>query len=633
MGFFSALFGDSLLDKFNEKIDLISDKISTQIPLSTNEGNISGVFDELFQDDKEQLDTLFSGVTVSSDRLERYAVYEDAYRSTSLIKRIFKVYRSNLLQKNPVTGDFIVYLKTSDVIEQAEFSTAKRICQKIVTYFDLLKKLKYQIAPTHFLYGDCYVEALDISQKSRDDVYKKVTTINEITIQNKNERELLNLLEQSLFILESVPTKNIITEQDYQKNDSGIQLDLTNVVYYIHSPKNIIKLVTKYGTCIGFLEVSNVSSTSDRLPTSAQISSIISKLSTLSSKSCEENEKLIDKIFSRFLMKLLVNDKYHDPKSVVEALDDNVFKFIRKCVYEHRPHSKGKYSSVNIRFIPVNNMVEFQTPSSEYFPYGESLVDPLVLPSKLYLISQLSNIVIKLSRASLIRKWIIDAGPYRQHMGLIQKIRRELYNTRVTLNNISNYKSLVNLLSDFKDMYIISKEGRRPVDVEVSSHGDPTIKVADLEDARRELLLLSGVPPQYVGYDVVELREQLIQTNIIFANEIIDMQESYNSAIRKLLDITAKIVGYNERDRISEVISVTLIPPVAFIAQAIELTLGTVGNIANALQNFQVNVDPYFFLEKYVPYIDWEEYRQKADQYKRKTSVQHGGSAQQPGGY
>ena len=127
MGFFNDLFGDPLLDKFDEKIETISDKINTQIPLSTNEGNISNVFDELFQKDQSELEALFSGITVSSDRLERYATYEDVYRSTPLIKRVFKVYRSNLLQNNPVTGDFIVYLKAADTVDDSKITTAKSI--------------------------------------------------------------------------------------------------------------------------------------------------------------------------------------------------------------------------------------------------------------------------------------------------------------------------------------------------------------------------------------------------------------------------------------------------------------------------------------------------------------------------
>jgi len=43
----------------------------------------------------------------------------------------------------------------------------------------------------------------------------------------------------------------------------------------------------------------------------------------------------------------------------------------------------------------------------------------------------------------------------------------------------------------------------------------PTIRTADLEDARREIMSLSGIPPAYLGYaDIIELREQLVHTNV-----------------------------------------------------------------------------------------------------------------------
>lgn len=68
------------------------------------------------------------------------------------------------------------------------------------------------------------------------------------------------------------------------------------------------------------------------------------------------------------------------------------------------------------------------------------------------------------------------------------------------------------LLSDSKDVFLISKGGQRTLDMELQSFGDTSIKVADLEDARRELIALSGIPASYLGYgDVVELQSQLVK--------------------------------------------------------------------------------------------------------------------------
>ena len=117
-----------------------------------------------------------------------------------------------------------------------------------------------------------------------------------------------------------------------------------------------------------------------------------------------------------------------------------------------------------------------------------------MLPSKLYLLTQLANIVTKLSRSALIRTWRLDVGSSQMHSQLIQRLKRELSNTRITLADLGSFKSIPKLFSDFKDLFILSKNGQSPVDVNVQSFGDPTIKVADLEDARREIISLSGIP-------------------------------------------------------------------------------------------------------------------------------------------
>ena len=83
---------------------------------------------------------------------------------------------------------------------------------------------------------------------------------------------------------------------------------------------------------------------------------------------------------------------------------------------------------------------------------------------------------------------------------LLQKLKRELKNNRIAVEDISSFKNISKIMSDFKDHFILSKDGKRALDVEVSAIGDASIKVADLEDSRREMISLSGVPAPYLGY-------------------------------------------------------------------------------------------------------------------------------------
>ena len=164
----------------------------------------------------------------------------------------------------------------------------------------------------------------------------------------------------------------------------------------------------------------------------------------------------------------------------------------------------------------------------------------------------------------------------------------------------------------------------------------PTIRVADLEDARREIMSLSGIPPAYLGYaDVIELREQLVHTNISFATEIIDMQEIITAGLTKFVDIVAEILHL--RYKPSEYVQIKLIPPIVLILQLIEMTLSSIGNINGIFQTLQTPVDPYFFLKQYVPYIDWDAFKEAADQYtttqkaKAEIDANKGGSDAPPG--
>ena len=112
---------------------------------------------------------------------------------------------------------------------------------------------------------------------------------------------------------------------------------------------------------------------------------------------------------------------------------------------------------------------------------------------------------------------------------------------------------------------------------------------------------------------VIELREQLVHTNVSFATEISDIQEGMSANLTKLLDIVAKINGLDFVP--SHYVQIALIPPIVLMVQLIEMTLSSVGNMFSAFQAMQIPADPYFLLEKYIPYIDWDSFKERAKNY------------------
>ena len=141
----------------------------------------------------------------------------------------------------------------------------------------------------------------------------------------------------------------------------------------------------------------------------------------------------------------------------------------------YKDENKSKATTckkIRARFIPIDRMFHFTVKASDYAPYGSSIIDPLVLQGKLYMLSQLSNIIMKLSRAVPMRKWILDVGPLQDQARYVQQIKRELYNQKVTLSDIMSFKSAPKLLSDFKDMFTFRKNGVSHLDMELQQLGD-----------------------------------------------------------------------------------------------------------------------------------------------------------------
>jgi hypothetical protein len=208
-----------------------------------------------------------------------------------------------------------------------------------------------------------------------------------------------------------------------------------------------------------------------------------------------------------------------------------------------------------------------------------------------------------------------ETGVREYHSNQIQKLKRELKNQRVTVDDIMSFKSVPKVLSDFKDVIIVSKKGQKYVDFELQSMHDSNIKIADLEDQRRELIALSGVPAPYLGYnDVIELREQLVHVNVTFATEIISIQTQVNEGLTDVIDKIAKVLGFEDKPSQYNIVSLKV--PVVLLLQMIETIMSSISNIQQNFQASQIDFDPTYLLKLYVPSLDWDEFLKAGREYK-----------------
>lgn len=458
----------------------------------------------------------------------------------------------------------------------------------------------------------------------------------------------LTTSEQELYLTENSALK---IKSGNKKDINGFtESELKRFILRFHHPKNMVVLTTDYNNnVIGYVEVKESRKMEITPGVGMQFASMIKQISAISKDKTENQGAVVRKIVRKIIEKISakvgaikrfdvgktkeeINRQYEQELS--SKLGDDLFYIVKKLYLDSDPQSDQTLTKIKIRFIPADRMVHLCLNPNEYTPYGTSVIDSLIYPGKLYLLSQLTNMVTKLSRSALIRKWIIETGPREQHTNLMQQLKRELRNQRITVDDIVSFKSLPKILSDFKDMILLSKKGVKYVDVDVQSLGDPNIKISDLEDSRKELIALSGVPSPYLGYaDAVDLREQLVHTNVTFATEIISIQNIMNSGLNQLQDKIFYLLGYSESP--SKYIQPALKPPVILLLQMLEAVMSSVSNIQMSFQGTNVDFNPYYLLKKFVTNIDWDEFSQEAREYalfKKGVTPPNSGNDQSGGG-
>lgn len=667
----NQLFGDKTFSNIDNAIDDIIQKIPKDVPPERSEETSGRLIDAIVSDSEnenkkdtensDELDNLFKNIQVPKERRSRYNLYDEIIKSVPLVSKVLKVYSSNIVQKNPINGNSIIQRKTgtdSDD-EKNRVENSKSFSENFIKNFNFNKKLRASIIPKQLRYGDVYVEVVDINSEKASFSTKSENLLTESNqffseLKNSNNGGTISDFETKLFRCANVLTEIQVVEDDSppdeknRNNDEQIDIDnFEEVVLKTHNPHNIINLQTKYGTTLGYLEVNeNTHLNRYSMGFSQSLSGMTGKVVQMGREHGLNNDELVNKLIYFSLKKIIKNVKKQRPHDssfsneenvdeIVKSFDPEIYNFLKKAFIEQGLNKKNsKFKPVSTRFIPSNRMVCFSNPTSaDYYPYSSSVVEDLILPGKLFMISQLSNVVTKLSRSSLIRKWNIDVGALRSPNNQLQKLKKEINNTRVSLDDMNSFKSIPKLFSDFKDMYVFSQNSRTPVDMSIEQSGDPNVKVQDLEFSERQIVSLSGIPSSFLGMnDTIELREQLVHANIAFCNEIINYQEEVNENINSIINIVAGIKGLSYNP--SDYSRASLLPPTTLILQVIESTLSSVGNISGVFQNLKVDFDIDYFLSNYVPHIDWDRFKKEAEYSKTKdeTKKDLGGGEDQGGG-
>ena len=443
MPLFSNISGDQDLEQIDQRIEGIFSNIpKNELDKTSTEDLAGSVFDSLVDNaDLDEVNKLFDNISIPYERIQRYGVYEELNRAVPIIKRIIRVYIANILQKNPVDGKCILLKPTTkDTDDQQKNKNQKKYVEKILKNYKLIHKLKTRILPLFLLYGDCFIETVQVEKEAKKIKVSDVLALNEskniLKEVEKIEKNLnKNVLESRLDSILNKLANLLIVEEDDVPTSSNIEdrekYEFINTLLRVHAPNCIIILENDYGTVLGYLHIQKYTTDYGSVnDISKVLSQTVGRVSSLSKYTTVDHNELINKLVAYMIKKVLKNQGSSDVDQqidqVLKNLDDDAYQVFRRIIVEQGLDKKRKYQRLKIRFISPEDIVHFNIPSIDNYPYGESIVDPLVLPAKLYILSQLSNIIAKLSRAALVRKWTIDVGNTQMHAAQIQKLNNWL---------------------------------------------------------------------------------------------------------------------------------------------------------------------------------------------------------------
>ena len=481
-------------------------KLNDILSLLSTEEKVPGSTD---QTSETSIQHLLKDLAIPIQRQNRYRVYDEIYSSVQIIKRIISVYSNNILQKDIITGKCLSLLENKENSADTPLDSitdVKSFCNTIIKHFDIESRLTSKIINNLLKYGDCYIEVIDLKQtpfnlpdpKSKPEdnptssallTESKLKTISnalkingnnsidylteqladvlfDFLIETEDQNDNVEILYEDSFIDDlfgsnkDLKPKKLLSLKEFKKSS------LNRFILRIHSPKKILNLTTQNNdTTLGYVEVQEKESIEKVPGVGLQFATILKQISTVTKDKTQDISRLTQQIVKRLISKIIektnihknINNSKKSPKEInIEfekqlnsKLGDELFFLIKKLFDDSGLTFNGfNGAKLNVRYIPPANMIPLTLNPIEFYPYGTSIIDPLVYPAKLYLLTQLTNMVIKLSRASLIRKWTIETGPREHGTNLMQKLKREIRNQRISVDDIVNFKAIPKILSD-----------------------------------------------------------------------------------------------------------------------------------------------------------------------------------------
>ena len=153
----------------NLNLTEVNKNVSKETLYKTEEDKTDAFINEILNHDNNDLFKQASNYSVSTERKKRYDIYEQILDSNYIAYRILRVFINNVLIKNAQTKNFLTIQVPDDkeaLLDHLgkEIRTSYDKFQKsILMRYKLQRKLKDEIVPKTLLFGNYFMEVIDLN--------------------------------------------------------------------------------------------------------------------------------------------------------------------------------------------------------------------------------------------------------------------------------------------------------------------------------------------------------------------------------------------------------------------------------------------------------------------------------------
>lgn len=205
---------------------------------------------------------------------------------------------------------------------------------------------------------------------------------------------------------------------------------------------------------------------------------------------------------------------------------------------EVEPELQKLFQNYSIQYVPPENMQHFRISDYNFYPYGQSILEPQRSIQQMTMLMEYSMILYMLLKQPDRKKYTVDVTG-------IQKERIPEYLNRVknklkvnkTIDFDKGMQENLDLITLLDDYFVQEKNGKPLIDISNVEGGNIQNWTDNLDYWKDKLIQSLGIPPSYIGYDdnisgvqtVLTIQDQRLQRTII------RLQNDINDGINELM--------------------------------------------------------------------------------------------------